>query len=150
MYETILLATDGEQGVEQAASHALELAELADATVRVLYVVDESVYGAYSGDEFVQEDEGPQATLEEHGEQALEEIAAAGADRGVTVETTLRYGSPDEEIVAEGEECNADLLVLGTHVRPDEYRQLLGSVTERVLRLTERPVTVVKTHSEGD
>lgn len=38
-----------------------------------------------------------------------------------------------------------DLLVLGRKRRPDEYRALLGSVTDRVLRLTTRPAVVVKT-----
>jgi nucleotide-binding universal stress UspA family protein len=35
--------------------------------------------------------------------------------------------------------------VLGTKRRPEEYRALLGSVTDRVLRLTTRPATVIKT-----
>jgi nucleotide-binding universal stress UspA family protein len=34
---------------------------------------------------------------------------------------------------------------MGTRRRPDEYRSLLGSTTDRVLRLAEMPVTVVKT-----
>jgi nucleotide-binding universal stress UspA family protein len=34
---------------------------------------------------------------------------------------------------------------MGTKERPGEYRQMLGSVTERVLRTTSAPVTVVKT-----
>jgi nucleotide-binding universal stress UspA family protein len=38
--------------------------------------------------------------------------------------------------------------VLGTKHRPAEYRALLGSVTDRVLRLTARPATVVKTTIE--
>jgi nucleotide-binding universal stress UspA family protein len=42
---------------------------------------------------------------------------------------------------------DAELLVLGTKRRPDEYRALLGSVTDRVLRLTTRPATVVKTET---
>jgi nucleotide-binding universal stress UspA family protein len=150
MYDRILLATDGEVGVERAAEHALELGAFADATVRVLYVVDESIYGAYSGDEFVQEHEGPQATLEERGEDALNAIAEAGADSGVAVEREMRYGTPAPEIVAEAEEYDADLLVVGTRTQPEEYRQLLGSVTERVLRLTDRPVTVVKTAASAD
>lgn len=150
MYDRILLATDGDAGVERAAEHALALGAHTDATVRVLYVVDESIYGAYSGDEFVQEQEGPQTTLEERGRDALTDIAEAGKDRDVAVETEMRYGSPAPEIVAEADEFDADLLVLGTRTRPDEYRQLLGSVTERVLRLTARPVTVVKTAVSED
>jgi nucleotide-binding universal stress UspA family protein len=50
-----------------------------------------------------------------------------------------------ETIVGYADDADVDLLVLGTKRRPDEYRALLGSVTDRVLRLTTRPATVVKT-----
>lgn len=36
-------------------------------------------------------------------------------------------------------------MVAGSKRRPDAYRALLGSVTERVVRLADRPVLVVKT-----
>lgn len=149
MYDRVLLPTDGEPGVERATSHVLELAAAVDATVHALYVVDESIYGAYSGDEFVQEHEGPQAALEATGEEALSAITDAAREAGVDVETKLRYGRPEEEIVAAAEEIDADQLVIGSKTRPSEYRQLLGSVSERVLRMTARPVTVVKTPEES-
>ncbi|GAA0305346.1 nucleotide-binding universal stress UspA family protein [Halarchaeum rubridurum] len=40
---------------------------------------------------------------------------------------------------------DADLLVLGTRRRSEEYRALLGNVTDQVLRLTARLAVVVKT-----
>jgi hypothetical protein len=39
--------------------------------LRVLFVVDSDVYSAYSGDEYVDEREGPEHGLEEVGEEAL-------------------------------------------------------------------------------
>jgi nucleotide-binding universal stress UspA family protein len=145
MYDRLLLPTDGERGAERAIDHALELAAAVDATVHALYVVDESIYGAYSGDEFVQEHEGPQSTLEENGQEALARISDEAATAGVEVETAMRYGRPAAEIVAEADDVDANLVVLGTRTRSDEYRQLVGRVAERVLRLTHRPVTVIKT-----
>jgi nucleotide-binding universal stress UspA family protein len=150
MTQHILLPTDGERGVDHAREYALDLAATLGATVHALYVVDESIYGAYSGDEFVQEHEGPQAALEEEGEDALAAIAEAAEAAGVTVETRMRYGSPEQEIVAEADGIDADHIVMGSHTRPGAYRQLLGSVSERVLRLTERPVTVVKTPDSAE
>jgi nucleotide-binding universal stress UspA family protein len=38
----------------------------------------------------------------------------------------------------------ADLVVMGTERRDDEYRRLVGSVTERVVRMADVPVHVVK------
>ncbi|QLG61854.1 cation-transporting P-type ATPase [Halorarum salinum] len=48
-------------------------------------------------------------------------------------------------VVRDGETRDVDLIVLGTRRRPAEYRSLLGSVTDRVIRLTDRPSLVVKT-----
>lgn len=149
MTERILLPTDGEQGTDRAVDYAIELSETLGATLDTLYVVDETVYTAYSGDEFVQEHEGPQAALEEVGEDALAAIADAARDEGVDVETTLRYGRPEKEIVAEADDIDANHIIMGSKTEPGDYRQLLGSVSERVLRLTERPVTVVKTPADA-
>jgi nucleotide-binding universal stress UspA family protein len=145
MYDQILLSTDGSVASEQAESHAISLAAATGAKLHVLYVVDEDVVTAYSGDEYVDEAEGPEHGLEERGEESLSAIETRASEAGVDIETTMQHGNPAETIVAGGEDVDADLLVLGTKRRPEEYRALLGSVTDRVLRLTTRPATVVKT-----
>jgi nucleotide-binding universal stress UspA family protein len=149
MYDRILLATDGTVASENAQSHAIDLAASHDAVLHALYVVDEDVYSAYSGDEYVDEAEGPEHGLEEHGRETLATIGATAEDAGVDVVETLRHGDPVGSIVDYAEDRDVDLILLGTKRRPAEYRVLLGSVTDRVLRLTTRPVTVVKTEAEG-
>lgn len=118
MYERILLATDGEAGVDRPSVHVLSLATALDATVHLLYVVDERIYGAYSGDEFVDDHEGPQGTLEEHGRAAMAAIDSAGKD--VRIVSELRYGRPAEDIVAEAEDIDADVIFLGSKTRTDD------------------------------
>lgn len=145
MFDRILLPTDGDEGMAEAVQHAIGLAETHDAVLDVIYVVDESVYSAYSGEEFVHEDEGPESALERLGEDAIASITEQAADRGVTVESALRYGDPHEEIIDYAAERDVDVIVMGTKQRSGEYRQLLGSVTDRVSRLAGRPVTIVKT-----
>jgi nucleotide-binding universal stress UspA family protein len=149
MYDRILLSTDGGVASEAATAHALELAAAHDAELHVLFVVDESVVTAYSGDEYVDEAEGPEHGLEELGEEAIAAVRADAADAGVDVVEEIRHGRPAETIVDYADDADADLLVLGTKRRPDEYRALLGSVTDRVLRLTHRPATVIKTEVEA-
>jgi nucleotide-binding universal stress UspA family protein len=148
MYDRILLATDGSVASENAESHAVGLADTHGATLYALYVVDESVYTAYSGDEYVDEAEGPEHGLEEEGRKALERVRTEAEAAGVDVVDSLQHGDPVTAIVDYGEREDVDLIVLGTQRRPAEYRALLGSVTGRVLRLTARPTTVVKTESE--
>lgn len=145
MYDRILLSTDGSVASEDATAHALDLAAAHDATLHALYVVDEAVVTAYSGDEYVDEAEGPEHGLEERGEEVLSDLRRRASDAGVEVETAMRHGRPAETIVASADDHDVDLLVLGTKRRTDEYRALLGSVADRVLRLTTRPATVVKT-----
>ncbi len=101
------------------------------------------MYGASSGDEFVDANEGPEHALEERGRAALGEVAAQAAERGVETVTALEHGVPEERIRA------VDLVVLGTRRRPDERRSLLGSTTERVARLADQPVSVLKTAVYG-
>lgn len=145
MYDRILLATDGTVASDEAESHALALAEVHDAVLHTLYVVDENVVTAYSGDEYVDGAEGPEHGLEEIGADALAAIRTVATETGVDVVTEIRHGRPAETIAGYATEEDVDLVVLGTKRRPEEYRTLLGSVTDRVLRLTTRPATVVKT-----
>ncbi|EMA11204.1 Nucleotide-binding universal stress protein, UspA family [Haloarcula vallismortis] len=148
MYDHILLASDGTEASTNAESHAIALAAEHGADLHVLYVVDEDVYTAYSGDEYVDESEGPEHGLEETGQETLARIQADAEASGVDVTTTLKHGRPAESIIDTADEADVDLLVLGTKRRPAEYRSLLGSITDKVLRLSERPAVVVKTEVE--
>ncbi|MEF8783482.1 MAG: universal stress protein [Haloarculaceae archaeon] len=148
MYDRILLPTDGRPGAEGARRHAVDLASATDATLHALFVVDEDIYTAYSGDEFVHEQEGAEAALEQAGQDAVEAVADLAAEAGVEARTELRHGTPHVTIVAYADEIGADLIVLGTKVQDGAYRKLLGSVTDRVARLADQPVTIVKPDAE--
>jgi nucleotide-binding universal stress UspA family protein len=135
--------------VHEPEAHALALAAEHGAVLHALYVVDEDVVTAYSGDEYVNEAEGPEHGLEEHGEETLSRVESDTTAAGVEFVDAMETGQPAETIVDYAEEHDVDLVVLGTKRRAEEYRSLLGSVTDRVLRLTARPVTVVKTEVDG-
>lgn len=145
MYDRILLPTDAEDGTELALDHAITAADHAEAELHLLYVVDSDVYSSYSGDEYVHEFEGLEAALEQAGEDALESAAETAREAGIETTIVVRHGDPHEQILDYAEEADVDLLVMGSKERSGEYRQLLGSVTDRVARLASRPVTIVKT-----
>jgi nucleotide-binding universal stress UspA family protein len=149
MYDRVLLATDGTIASENANSHAIDLAAAHDADLYALYVVDESIYTAYSGDEYVDAAEGPEHGLTEHGRETLDTIRADADNRGIEVVAALQHGDPVETITDYADEQEVSLIVLGTKHRSAEYRALLGSVTDRVLRLTSRPALVVKTETNS-
>ncbi len=148
MYDSLLLPTDASTGMDRAVEHAIEAATQYGATLHVLYVVDTETYSSYSGDEYVHEFEGLESALIQAGEEAIEEIVAAADAADVETETVIRHGIPHEEILAYADEADIGLTVLGSKDRSGEYRRLLGSVAERVTRMSKRPVTVVKTPVE--
>lgn len=138
MYAQILLATDVTIASKNAESHAIELATKHNATLHVLFVVDVSIYTAYSGDEFFDQAEGSEHGLEELGQEAIEAVRTIAEDNGVEITEAVKLGHPVDTILEYGDREGIDMVVLGTNHRPEEYRALLGSVTERVPRLTTR------------
>ncbi|WP_136590134.1 universal stress protein [Salinigranum halophilum] len=141
MYETILLPTDGSAGSELAVDHALDLARRYDATLHLLYVVDTDVVNHYAGIDAI---EGVEQALQSRGADALDAAAARAADGGVPTESHVVEGVPHEAILDAIPMVGADLVVMGTERRDEGYHRLVGSVTERVVRLADVPVHVVK------
>ncbi|RQG99595.1 universal stress protein [Natrarchaeobius oligotrophus] len=145
MYDRILLPTDMSPGVDRAIDHAIDAAQRYDAELHVLYVVDAEAYSSYPGDEYVHEFEGLEKALEQAGQDAVETIANRAESAGIETESVIRHGVPHAEILEYMDKNDIGLTVLGSKNRSGEYRRLLGSVTERVANMAERPITIVKT-----
>ena len=141
MYETILIPTDGSDGANEALRHGIDLAEKYDATVHLVYVVDEGVFGHYGGIDAI---EHAEEALAEAGEMALKVARERVEASSLPVETHVERTTPHDGIVDAARQVGADLVVMGTERRSEEYRHLLGSVTERVVRASPVPVHVVK------
>ena len=76
----------------------------------------------------------PPEALECAALDELETFLRARRRRARGVEPVVRTGAPADQIVAEAEEWDADLLVVGTHARGWAARLALGSVAEAALR----------------
>ncbi|WP_458189857.1 universal stress protein [Haladaptatus sp. NG-WS-4] len=140
MYDTILFPTDGSEGATTAAEHAIDIARAYDATIHVLYVVDVRMSPLSS----VMEHDDVIDMLETSGENPTVPIRQRAEDVGVRAIEAVRLGVPDEIIREYADEHAADLIVMGTHGRTGLEHTLLGSVTERVVRTSERPVLTVR------
>jgi nucleotide-binding universal stress UspA family protein len=68
-----------------------------------------------------------------------EQIGGSG-----NVETMVAENQTVPAILLTAEEKKADLIVMGTHGRSGIHRLVLGSVTEKVLHETDRPVLTVR------
>jgi len=137
LYDSIVLPTDGSEGTENAVTHALELAETFDSKLHVINVVDvRNFYDGVNWEEVLQD-------VELKGGEIVGEIVQKAEDRGIEADQKVIRGIPHQEINDYAEEENADLVVMGSHGRKGLERMLLGSVTEKVLRTSERPVLTV-------
>lgn len=148
MYETILIPTDGSDGVERAISHGVDVADRYDATVHALSVIDAAnlLELGYTGDRA--DFEATVEPLEGHAKRAVEDVSEQARERGVEVVGVVRQGEPYESIVEYAEEGDVDLIVMGTHGRRGLSRYFLGSVTERVVRTVDVPVLTVRMATE--
>ncbi|GAA0508497.1 Nucleotide-binding universal stress protein, UspA family [Halorubrum aquaticum] len=141
MYDDVLIPTDGSEGVDRALDHAIPLASDHDATVHALYVVDRRVANASSGDlhdEVI-------ADLESQGEAAVAAVADRVEAAGLDVETHVRHGTPDTEIVGYAEDTGIDVIVMSPEGKsPRERIRSLGSVSDRVTDDATVPVFLIK------
>ena len=62
----------------------------------------------------------------------------------ITDEILVESGVPEEEILAAAEKRNCDIIVMGSHGHKGFVDALLGSTARRVVRLSKKPVLVVK------
>ena len=142
----ILLATDGSEEAELAASRAVELTQSTESELHVVYV------GLVPS--FLMSDPGTvgyhRVLLEEIEDEAREllrklswRVKVAG---GTVAGAHLGMGEVDLEIVACAKKLGADLIVLGCRGHRGIRRAIGGSVSDAVIRHAPCPVLVVRSH----
>ncbi len=138
----ILCPTELDGSSQPATDIAVELAQRTGASLTLVHVYDAPVY-AYSGVPFM-------PVVDTAGE--VEKAARATLDRTVEglkarlpdVRGMLRRGRTWEEILAAAKETGADMIVMGTHGRHGLPHAVLGSVAEKVVRISPVPVLTVR------
>ncbi len=136
-YNRILLPTDaGAADVQSSLNHALVQAQQFDAVLHILFVSnnDEEVGNSavYMGEKSPG-DKAPIKNVEREAKQY-----------GIRTKSDIVHGNPAEEIVDYAESRGIDLIVMGTHERTGISRVLKGSVTEKVIRKSKKPVLAVE------
>jgi nucleotide-binding universal stress UspA family protein len=76
-------------------------------------------------------------------EHQLEKVLKPIRTRIPAATGVVRLGSPWEQILEAAQELGADLIVVGSHGRTGVARALLGSIAEKVVRLSAVPVLTV-------
>ena len=82
--------------------------------------------------------------LIEEAKSKMESIKKELEDIGYKVKEVIVVGIPHEEIVKIAEDEGADIIIMGSHGKTNLRDILLGSVTENVIKKSNKPVLVVK------
>lgn len=139
MYDSILIATDGSEYATRAADYAIDIAGAYGARLHVLSVIDVRALESAPQREHVEEiARSVLKTIEERAERAH-----------LSVVTATRSGIPHEEILAYATSTDIDLIVVGARGKSGLDRFLLGSTTDRVMRLADVPVLIAP-HPEAE
>ncbi|MBW2618157.1 MAG: universal stress protein [Deltaproteobacteria bacterium] len=135
MYKKILVPLDGSPVAEQILPEVKELAKLTGAEIQLLRVTLVHVLpGADPTDKEV--------IAVREAEKYLEEIQAGLEKEGLNASVHVRYGHDAGEILDHSQKV--DLVAMCTHGRTGLGRWTLGSVAERVVRHSGKPVLLVR------
>jgi nucleotide-binding universal stress UspA family protein len=137
MYQSILLPLDGSQLAEAILPEIEELAKLLKARINLIRVSRAFwMPGADPTDAQVKVTREAQEYLENLKEQLLA--------KDIDAEIHAAYGNAAEKILEVCRRHDIDLIAMSTHGRSGVGRWLLGSVAEKVVRHSEKPVLLLR------
>lgn len=144
MYEKILVPVDGSPGEPSVVNHVGKIAAWIDATVHLLFVADTT------RDSVTVVEGGVVDALVQEGESIVEEAGEPLEELGVSYETDVVQGNPAPGIVEYADRYDHDMIVMSTHGREGLSRVVMGSVTEKVVRLADVPVLTARMQPDED
>jgi nucleotide-binding universal stress UspA family protein len=147
--EKILVTTDFSDNAIAGLSLAASMAQTFGAGLCLLNVVSKD-----ESDKIVNSIE-PRMPLDilaarrkERLNRYFEEAIAEEDRKGIIVHPIVRFGIAWEEICKLAEDIGADVVVMATHGRTGLAHLMSGSVTEKVVRKSSRPVLTVRSRKE--
>jgi len=141
MLNTILVAVDGSNHAKNALTTAAELAGKLDATL-LLVTVDE--LGPLKGEvaDFARTEGLDRLAVREW---LLDSAEVAAEEAGArTVRHDVEGGEPAEAILRAAKAHKADMIVMGARGLSELQGLVFGSVSHKVLHMTDLPVLIVR------
>ena len=133
--ETILASTDFSELSGYGVRYALELGRTWDSAIILLNVADPTELAKYQAHSL-------EHLAEKHQRMLDDFLNQIGAELTPELKLTkkVELGSPASVILEVAQKEAADLIVMSTHGRTGLAHMLMGSVTEKVIRLAHCPV----------
>jgi nucleotide-binding universal stress UspA family protein len=140
MFKKIVWATDGSDAADKALLYVEGLAKQDSASVEVVHVVEYLV-----GGHLVEPLQVDEPELQQKFEQQVEQLKSAGIDAELKVVPGLQRVAA-HAIAETAQEDGADLIVVGTRGHSALGSLVIGSVTQRLLHISNCPVFAVPVH----
>jgi len=135
----IAVAIDGSENALRAAKHTITLCKcLPDAHLEIIYVADYDK----AKDERLLSQSPESLTLKR--EQKVIPILELAKDVGVETKITMLKGNPSQEIIKYVNSEEIDQLVIGSRGLNAFQEMVLGSVSHKVMKHVNCPITIVK------
>lgn len=150
MFHHILLPIDGSPTSQLAVSRAATLAQLTQAKISVIYVIDPYPFTGVGADFAVGQANYTSAANAEADlamSVARKELEAAGLSCDTQV---IESSAVAKGILDAAHAVGADLIVMGSHGRRGLEKLVLGSVAQRVVSHADITVMVVRDPSVKD
>ena len=136
----LLIAIGDGPTSEKVASNGFEIAKLLNAEIALVSVIDTSALSTDGG--LTPHD---MANIIRSELKINHELLIENIFKNYKVWTFIEEGKPFEVILKVAEEWEADWIVIGTHGRKGFSHLLMGSVAEKVIRHSTKPLFVIPT-----
>ncbi len=148
LLERIILPVDGSELAEQAIPHAAALAKAVGARVRVMRVVPRTYYvpGQYPVVDALPSSPGSDMSADKYVHGVVDRLRGEGVEG---VDGVVLQGDPAEEIIQNAKSLRDSIVVMSTHGRTGIGRWALGSVADKVVHHSYRPVLLVRAGSKA-
>jgi len=142
--KSILVAVDFSEASRAAVEHGLELAKAFNASLHLLHVVDEPLRKTWAGYTPCAEFLETVDRLRTEARKRLEQLVPRTELGDGRIVVATAWGDPSDELLKYVRSHDIDLIVCGTHGRRGWDHFTMGSVAERVVRVSSCPVLTVR------
>jgi len=137
MYQSILVPLDGSKLAEAILPEVEELAVLLKARLHLIRVSRVNVLPGLDPTD-------AQVRVIHRAQNYLEKLQEQLIVKNIDIELHTPYGDPAEKILEVCQRDDIDLIAMSTHGRGGIGRWLLGSIADKVMRHSEKPVLLLR------
>ncbi len=143
----ILIPVDSSEFSERALEQGKKMAKAFGSQVILMYVVEKTVGNPRFGIELshIRINDPESMAEEKTAKEMMVKYKESFGEIKNKVETVIVHGITADEIISAINDNDIDLVIMGSHgIGSALYRALLGSVTNKVIHHSKKPVMVIR------